>query len=120
MCAPQPGLSAEEKDCFYEQILVLVTSVTPSEPLVIAGDFNGHVSQYSQDFSRHHGKYCYGTRNRERVRVLDLCPTTDLAVTNTFFRKRKSQLLTYNSGWCATQVDYIPVRRTFSKNSKVI
>ena len=44
-------------------------------------------------------------------------------MTNTFFRKRNSQLVTYNSGGCATQVDYILVRRTelkLVKNAKVI
>ena len=34
-----------------------------------------------------------GTRNQEGMRVLDLCATTDLAVTYTFFRKRNSQLV---------------------------
>ena len=33
--AHQPGLSAEEKDGFYEQLLVLVTSVAPSRTLVV-------------------------------------------------------------------------------------
>ena len=41
MYAPQPGLSAEEKDHFYAQLLVLVTS----ETLV------------QQGFSRHRGGY---------------------------------------------------------------
>ena len=84
--APQPGLSAEEKDCFYEQLIVLVTSVAPSETLVIAGDFNGYVSQHSQGFNQHLGGYGYGTRYKEGMRILDLCAA--LAVTNTFFRKR--------------------------------
>ena len=96
MYAPQLGLSAKEKDRFYEQLVVLVTSVAPSKTLVIAGDFNGHVSQHSQGFSRHHGGYGYGTRNQEVMRIPDLCVATDLAVTNTFFRKRNSQLVTYN------------------------
>ena len=39
---------AEEKDHFYEQLIVLVTSVAPSEPLVIAADFDGHAVQHSQ------------------------------------------------------------------------
>ena len=47
MYAPQPGLSAEEKDHFYAQLLVLVTSVDQSETLV----------QHSQGFSRHRGGY---------------------------------------------------------------
>ena len=57
------------------------------------------------------------------MRILDICTATDLAVTNTFFRKRKSQLVTYNSGGCTTQVDYILVRRTdlkLFKKAKVI
>ena len=44
-------------------------------------------------------------------------------MTKTFFRKRNSQLVTYNSGGCATQVDYTLVRRTefkLVKNIEVI
>ena len=91
---PQPCLSAEEKDRFYEQLLVLVTSVSPSETLVITGDLNSHVGQHSQGFSRHDDGYGYGTENQEEMKILDLCAATDLAVTNTFFRKRTSQLVT--------------------------
>ena len=46
-----------------------------------------------------------------------------LSCTNKFFKKRNSQLVTYNSGGCATQIDYILVRRTelkHVKNVKVI
>ena len=96
MYAPQPGLSAEEKDHFYEQLLVLVPTVLPLKTLVIAGDFNGHACQHSQGFSQHHDRYGYGTWNQEAMRILDLCAATDLAVTNTFFRKGNSQLVTYN------------------------
>ena len=55
--------------------------------------------------------------------ILELCAATNLAVTNTFFRKRNSLLVTYNLGGCATQVDYILDRRTelkLVKNAKVI
>ena len=43
-------------------------------------------------------------------------------MTNTFFRKRNSQLVTYNSGVCATQIDYILLRTELKlvKNAKVI
>ena len=46
MYAPQPGVSSDEKDRLYEQLLLLVTSATPSETFVITGDFNGQVSQH--------------------------------------------------------------------------
>ena len=55
--------------------------------------------------------------------ILDPFAATDLAVTNTFFRKRNSQLVTNNSVGCATQVSYILVRRKdlkLVKNAKVI
>ena len=112
MCAPQTGLYGEEKDCFYEQFLIIVNSIASSENLVKAGDLNGHVGHHSQGFSQHHGEYGYGTRNQEGMRILDLCAATDLAFTNTLFRKRYSRLVTYSSGDCLTQVDHILVRRT--------
>ena len=46
MYTPQPGVSSEEKDCFYEQLLLLVTSAAPSETFVITDDFSGYVSQH--------------------------------------------------------------------------
>ena len=46
--APQLGLPAEEKDRFYEQLLL------------IAGDFNDHVGQHSKGYSQHHGGYAGG------------------------------------------------------------
>ena len=112
VCAPQPGLYGEEKDCFYEQLLIIVISIASSETLVKAGDLNGHVRHHSQGFSRHHGEYGYETRNQEGIRILDLCAANDLAFTNTLFRKRNSRLVTYSSGGCPTQIDHILVRRT--------
>ena len=93
--------------------------MAPSEtPFRNTGDFSGHVGQHSQGFSQHHGGYGYGIWNQERMRILDLWAATDLAVTNTFFRKRDSKLVTYNSGGWATQVDHILVRRTELKHVK--
>ena len=39
------------------------------------------------------------------MRILNICAAADLAVTNIFFRKRNSQLVTYNSAGSATQND---------------
>ena len=57
------------------------------------------------------------------MRILDICAATDLAVRNTIFRKKNSQLVTYNLGGFATQVDYNLVRKTelkLVKNNKII
>ena len=81
---------AEEKDHFQEQLIVLVTSVAPSEALVIAADFNVHAGLHRQGFSQHHGGCGYGTQIQEGMRILDLCAATDLTVRNTFFRERET------------------------------
>lgn len=44
-------------------------------------------------------------------RILDFAAAHNLAVTNTFFKKRPSHLATYTSGGHATQIDYWMVRR---------
>ncbi|KAF8373027.1 hypothetical protein PRIPAC_79456 [Pristionchus pacificus] len=43
--APQNGLKQQEKERFYEQMDKIVRSMSKSEMLVVAGDFNGHVGR---------------------------------------------------------------------------
>ena len=113
--APQVGLSNQEKDTFYEQLLTSIHSVDDSELHFIAGDFNGHVGKESVNFDGYHGGKGYGTRNPEGLRILDLCSATDMAVTNTFFDKNQNKLITYSSGENKSQIDYILVKRSFLK-----
>ena len=83
--APQVGLSNHDKDAFYEQLLICISTVEHSEIHFIAGDFNGHVGKENVTFDTYHGGKGYGTRNPKGLRILDLCSATDLAVSNTFF-----------------------------------
>ena len=85
LCAPQPGLSA--KDPFYEHLFRLVTTVISSEAHIIGEDINSHVGQHRQGFNCHYGGCGYGRHNQEATRILDLCTATDLAATNTIFKK---------------------------------
>ena len=64
------------------------------------------------DHYNHHGGGGYGTRNQKGKRILSLCAAPDLSVTNTFFRKRISQIIKYHLGGCTMHVDYILVKRT--------
>ena len=41
--APQTGLSLEEKDDFYDQVMSVLASVPDDEMLLVGGDFNDHV-----------------------------------------------------------------------------
>ena len=71
--APQAGLSAEEKDEFYEQMINLVYSVPDEEMLLIGGDLNGHVGENTVGFEDVHGGHGYGNQNPDGVRILDFC-----------------------------------------------
>ena len=62
-----------------------------------------------------HGGFGFGSRNKEGERLLEFGTATDMVVCNTLFRKRLSRLITYESGGCQTQIDYILVRQEGSK-----
>ena len=51
----QSGLSADEKDTFFNKIISLVAALPDKEMLLIGGDFNGHVGEHSAGFSGVHG-----------------------------------------------------------------
>ena len=56
-----------------------------------------------------HGVYGYGITNLEGTKAYKLCAAADLVITNTYFTKCDSQLLTYRSGNGCSQIDYILV-----------
>ena len=56
-----------------------------------------------------HGVYGYGITNLEGTKAYELCAAADLVITNTYFTKWDSQLLTYRSGNGCSQIDYILV-----------
>ena len=94
--APQSGFSAEEKDTFYERLFSVVASVRQEEMLVLRGDFNGHVRNYSARFDGVHGGSGYGMINQNGLHIFTFCVANNLAVTNTFFRKKKGDLLLFH------------------------
>ena len=84
--------------------------------LLVCGDLNGHVGKTSSGFEGLHGGHGYGVRNPEGTRILELCVAADLVITNTFFTKCDSQLLTFRSGNACSQTDYILVRKSDFKS----
>ena len=109
--APQSGLS-ESEDTFFFNLLSCI-SIDPAEDmLIVCGDLNGHVGKISSGFEGLHGGHGYGVRNPEGTRILELCVAADLVITNTFFTKCDSQLLTFRSGNACSQIDYILVRKS--------
>ena len=109
--APQTGRPQAEKEAFYTQLNALLDKKRDDERLLLGGDFNGHVGTACAAYKRNHGGRATGSLNDDGIRILELAAQRDLAVVNTFFRKRLSHLLTYASGGRSTQIDFWLVQR---------
>ena len=57
------------------------------------------------------GRYGAGTRNKEGSMVVDFAKRMDLAIVNTYFKKKDEHRVTFKSGGKSTQVDYVMCRR---------
>jgi hypothetical protein len=58
-----------------------------------------------------HGDFRYDDQSQEREEIMNFTITYDLMVANTFFRKKKSHLITFNIGQHSSQVDFVLTRR---------
>ncbi|XP_026016523.1 uncharacterized protein LOC113017592 [Astatotilapia calliptera] len=121
--APQTNCPDEEKTEFWRALDDHLQTISPEEHVAVGGDLNGHVGKGRDGYHRFHGGQGFGTRNDEGCRVLDYAEAHDLAMTNTFFKKKPAHLITYSSGGRDTQIDYWLVRRphlSLVTNVKVI
>ena len=121
--APQANLSDSVKDQFYYALQSIISKVSSSEQLFISGDWNGHIGSHSTAFEDVHGEQTLRKRNHEDERLLEFAVDNELVVGNSWFKKKFEHLVTYQSGDCKTQIDYILYKRSFRKmvfNVKVI
>ena len=121
--APQCGLDASEKDSFYNSLMDVARKFGEKELVIVAGDFNGHVGSSGLGYEGIHGGYGYGDKNKEGERILEFCAALNLFVGNTYFKKKDSHLVTFESGLARTQIDYFLFRqnqRKFLCDVKVI
>ena len=95
--APQVGCLMEEKDKFWRDL----------DEVVIGADFNGHVGEGNRVDENVMGRYGDKARNAEGQMVVDFATRMEMAVLNTYFKKREEHRVTYKSGGRSTQVDYI-------------
>ena len=56
-------------------------------------------------------RYGAGKRNKEESMVVDFGKRMDLAIVNSYFKKKDEHRMTYKSGRKSTQVDYVMCRR---------
>jgi len=109
--APQKGRTKKEKEDFYAKLGKVLLGVGSEEKLFICGDMNGHVGQKIDGFEGVHGGYGFGTRNAEGKRLLKFADAMGLVVANTWFAKSEQRKVTYKSGGCRSEVDYVLVKR---------
>ena len=55
--APQVGLSAEEKDDFWDSFIIVLSVIPKQDSIFIDSDLNGHVGRDPDGYSRVHGGY---------------------------------------------------------------
>ena len=109
--APQVNNSMEEKNDFWENLDGLIESISKEERIVLGADLNGHVGEGNIGDEEIMGRYGAGTRNKEGSMVVDFGKRLNLAIVNTYFKKKDKHRVTYKSGGKTTQVDYVMCRR---------
>ena len=109
--APQVNYSMEEKNDFWEDLDGLIESISIEERIVLGADLNGHVGEVNIGNKGIMGRYGAGTRNKEGSMVVEFGKRMDLAIVNTYFKKKDEHRVTYKSGGKSTQVDYVMCRR---------
>ena len=113
--APQVGCTQEEKDEFWEHMDAEMQSVPRSERLVVAGDLNGHVGRYRDGYDGVYGGHGLGVRNEEGIKIMDFATAYQMRLMNTYYKKRENHLVTYNSGGRRSQIDFIMLRKEYTK-----
>ena len=113
--APQVGCTQEEKDELWEHMDAEMQAVPTSERLVVAGDLNGHVGRDRDVYDGVHGGHGLGVRNEEGIKIMDFATAYQMRLMNTYYKKRENHLVTYNSGGRRSQIDFIMLRKEYTK-----
>ena len=95
----------------------MTARIPRSELLIPCGDWNGHVGRAGTDYREVHSGmgYCRSEPDVKGERILEYALAFDLLLGNTCFTKRDSHLITYKSGYAATQIDFILFPRAMRK-----
>ena len=65
-----------------------MSELSECEKLVVCGNFNAHVGEDADGFEMVHGGNGFGERNMEGEMMLECAEANELAVLNTWFKKR--------------------------------
>ena len=101
----------EEKNDFWEDLDGFLESVIKEERIALGADLNGHVGEGNIRDEEIMRRYGAGTRNKKGSMAMDFAKRMDLAIVNTYFKKKDKHRVTYKSGGKSTQIDYVMCRR---------
>ena len=111
--APTLTNSDETKEKFYEDLDQLIRSTSPSDKLLIMGDFNARVGKDQASWKRILGSQGVGKMNPNGLLLLSKCAEHELCITNTVFRQADKFKTTWmhprSKQWHL--IDYIIVRQ---------
>ena len=78
----------ENQNDFWEDPDGLVESISKEERIFFSADLNGHMGKGNIGDEEIMGRYGAGTRTKERSMVVDFGKRIDLAIVNTYFKKK--------------------------------
>ena len=73
---PQVGLSAEEKNDFWDSFIIMLSGIPKEESIFIGSDMNVHVGRDADGY----GGMGFGTRNAEGERILEFGDAVGMVV----------------------------------------
>ena len=85
----------------------MIKSISKEESIVLGADLNGYVGKGNIGDEEIMGRYGAETRNKEGSMVEDFGKRLDLAIVNTYFKKKDEHRVMYKSRGKSTQVDYV-------------
>ncbi|EYC05893.1 hypothetical protein Y032_0079g1245 [Ancylostoma ceylanicum] len=91
--APQCGCTDDSKEQFHRGLEMFLQGVDEGDNVIISGDFNGHVGSARDGYESRHGGQGYDARNEIGTMLLDHAEAADLAVVNTFFKKKNERIV---------------------------
>ena len=119
--SPPMNHTEDEKNQFYAQLSSTITSVPASDRLFLMGDFNARVGRENNVWPNVLGAHGIGKVNSNGERLLGLCASHALSITNTLFRLEERDIATWTHPRSGHQhlIDYIIVRQRDSKEVRI-
>ncbi|XP_063888879.1 uncharacterized protein LOC135115795 [Scylla paramamosain] len=105
------GCELDEKEEFWSEVEEVIQNIPREERIVIRANFNGHIGEENNGDEDVMGKYGVGEKNAEGQLVVDCAKRMEMALVNTYLKKREEHRATYMSEGRSTQVDFILCRR---------